>query len=287
MSQFRYDLAVAYRIYPKMSATPPPVFADDKFKLAELCLKSFKESVAGLRVKLWVLLNDCPPAYEKLLTDLWPAEDLVLVRYPGVPPGITLQEQLRILVEQTDAEITYFAEDDYFYLPGQFEQAVNFLKQNPDADFAAPFDHPDLHTTDLHNLPGETREFGGKKWRSCVSATHTFLAKRDALIERQSFFLRLLQDFKGRTCPDLAMWMALTKKRVFNPVKFVRWSIPHRFWTGSIFLAWYHCWRQILFGRRYTLWIPHPSIATHMVAGFEAPGIDWQNEFQKTMARKD
>ena len=224
MSQFNYDLAVAYRINPKMSASRPPIFAEDKFKLAEFCLKSFKNSLGGLRVKLWALLNNCPPEYEALFKSVWPEEDLVLVRFPGVAAGTTLHEQSRILAEQTDAEIAYFAEDDYFYLPGQFQQAVNFLRQNPDADFATPYDHPDLYSTELHHHPRETREFGGRKWNFCISTTHTFLARRAALIESRELFLKLFQDFQGRTSPDLAMWMALTKKRVFNPVKFLRWS---------------------------------------------------------------
>jgi hypothetical protein len=83
----------------------------------------------------------------------------------------------------------------------------------------------------------------------------------------------------GRVSPDLAKWMALTKRRVFNPIAFARWAVTCRFWTGSILLAWYYCWRQILFGKKYTLWIPHPSIATHMVAGMEASGVDWKKEF--------
>ncbi len=86
---------------------------------------------------------------------------------------------------------------------------------------------------------------------------------------------------------DLAMWMSLTKKRVYNPVKFVAWLIPHKFWAGSIGLAWYYFWRQILFGRKYNLWTPHPALATHMVATQEAPGIDWRSEFQKRLENPD
>jgi hypothetical protein len=286
MGQFSYDVAVAYRIYPKVSNTcnnHPPIFGEDKLKLAELCLKSLKNSLGGLRVKLWALLNDCPPAYESLFTRLWAPEDLVLVRYPGVGAGTTLHEQTRILLEQTDAEIVHFAEDDYFYLPDQFHLTVDFLKQNPDADFATPYENFDYYTADLNKLPYETRAFGGKKWNSRVSTTHTFMGKRTSLIECQDVFHGLFRARRGRTIPDLAMWMALTKKRVFNPVKFICWLVPHRFWSGSMVLAWYYCWRQILFGRRYTLWAPHPTIATHMVAGLEAPGIDWQKEFQRQM----
>jgi hypothetical protein len=287
MSQVSYDLAVAYRIYPKISiscANRPPIFSEDKLKLAELCLKSFKNSLGGLRVKLWALLNGCPTAYESIFTKLWAPEDLVLVRYPGVGAGTTLHEQARILMEQADAEIVHFAEDDYFYLPDQFHLAVDFLKQNPDADFVAPYQGLGVYPGDTENLSRETRVFGGKDWNSCVSTTHTFLAKRAALIECQDLFHRLFRALRGRGVPDLAMWMALTKKRVFNPIKFIYWLVPHRFWAGSMVLAWYYCWRQILFGRRYTLWSPHPAIATHMVAGLEAPGIDWQKEFQRQMA---
>lgn len=283
MSQFSYDLAVAYRVYPKPSSNPPSVYAEDKFKLVELCLRSFKASLGGLRVKVWALLNNCPPEYETLFTRLWPAEDLVLVRYAGVSGGETLHEQQRILSEQTDAEIVYLAEDDYFFLPNQFPLAVDFLRQNPDADFATAYDSPDVHFTDLHQCIDETRSHGGKNWRSSVSTTHCFIAKRTAMIECRPLFDRLFHAFPGRPSPDLAMWMALTKKRVFNLWKFFAWLPTHKYWTASIFLAWYYCWRQILFGRRFKVWTPNPSLATHMDGKLEAPGIDWAKEFKPRM----
>jgi hypothetical protein len=277
MNKFKYDLAVTYRVYPKVSSHHPPVFADDKLKLAEFCLNSFKASLGNLKVKLWALLDNCPPVYEEMFSRLWSPEDLVLMRYPGVGDAATFREQSRLLMEQADAEIVYLAEDDYFYLPNQFPLAVNFLKQNPDAHFVSPYDHPDIYTTELHNLPRETRAAEGKDWNSCFSTTHTFLTNRRTLQECRGVFLASY----GRVSPDLSKWMALTKRRVFNPTAFARWAVTCPFWAGSIFYAWRYCWRQILFGNRYTLWVPHPSIATHMVAGMEAPGIDWQKEFDR------
>lgn len=284
MKESSYDLAVAYRIFPKMSSNPPPIFGDDKFKLSELCLRSLKNSVGNMRVKLWALLNLCPQEYEDLFISIWGKEDLVLLRYDGIPPSDTLKEEFRILMEQDDAEICYLVEDDYFHLPGQFPLAVDFLKQNPDADFATTYDHPELHTTDLHHTSHEVRKFGGKEWHSRISATHTFLAKRSALVETWWLFHKLYKTYQGSSIPDLAMWMALTKKRVFNPFKFVQWSLTNRFWAASVFLAWFRCWRQILFHRKYTLWTPHPSIATHMITTLVAPDINWQKEFQKQIA---
>jgi len=277
MNNSKYDLAVAYRIYPKVSSHPPPIFANDKLKLAEFCLNSFKASLGNLRVKLWVLLDNCPPAYEEIFLHLWSPEDLVLMRYPGVGDAATFREQVRILMEQTDADAVYFAEDDYFYLPNQLPLAVDFLKQYPDVHFISPYDHPDIYTTELHATTRQTRTEAGKNWSCCFSTTHTFLTTRITLSRCRWVFLAPY----GRVSPDLAKWMALTKKHVFNPINFARWAISHRFWAGSIFYAWYFCWRQILFGQKYTLWIPQPSIATHMVAGMEAPGIEWQKEFKQ------
>jgi hypothetical protein len=62
MGDHRFDLAVAYRVYPGISKEPA-VHADDKLRLAELCLRSFKEALGTLRVKVWALLDGCPPEY--------------------------------------------------------------------------------------------------------------------------------------------------------------------------------------------------------------------------------
>jgi hypothetical protein len=283
MTQPAYDMAVAYRIYPKVSSHAPPIFKDDKYKLSELCLKSFKNSLAGLKVKMWVLLDNCPPAYEKLFTDLWPVEDLVFVRFPGVGDATTFHAQVRLLMEQTDAEIVFLAEDDYFYLPNEFHLALKFMRQNPEVQFISPYDHPDIHNTELHRLPRQTKTCAGREWLSCSSTTHTFLTTRAMLDASKGVFLA---DY-GKISPDLSKWLALTKKRVFNPYVFIRWAIIKRFWAGSIFYAWYFCWRQILFGRRFNLWIPHPSIANHMVAGMEAPDIDWPKAFENTLKGKN
>jgi len=275
MSSTKYDLAVAYRIYPKVSSHKPAIHGNDKYKLAELCLKSFKASLGKLKVKMWVLLDGCPPIYEELFLRLWDKEDLTFLRYARVGDATTFREQVRTLMEQNAAEIVYLAEDDYFYLENEFESAVGFIKDNPDINFISPYNHPDIYSTELHNIPRDSRTWGGKKWNSCFSTTHTFLTTKQTLHAAKIVFLA---DY-GKVSPDLSKWMALTKTRVFNPVDFLRWIFINKFWAGSIFYAWYYCWRQILFGKKYNLYIPTPSIATHMVAGLEAPEIEWGKYF--------
>jgi hypothetical protein len=62
------DLAAAYRIYPGASKAPA-FFETDKFKLSGMCLQSFKRALGGLRVKVWALLDGCPPEYEALFRE--------------------------------------------------------------------------------------------------------------------------------------------------------------------------------------------------------------------------
>src|SRR5262249_19245979 len=137
------------RVCPQLSKAGQ-AFGDDKARLSEICLKSFKESIAGLRVKLWVLLDDCPQDYSGLFKSYFADEDLVLIHLPKTGNRSTFSKQIDILSEQQDAELVYFAEDDYFYLPGQFSQMVSLIRSSSDVDFVSPYDHLDCYTLPIH-----------------------------------------------------------------------------------------------------------------------------------------
>src|SRR5216684_4575901 len=121
-----YDIAIAYRICPKVaeSALGLP-FSDDKLRQSEICLKSFKESLKGLRAKLWVLLDGCPDEYEQLFRKYFGEEQLVLIPLQHAGNKGTFARQIEILLGQEDSDFVYFAEDDYFYLPGQFRCMID------------------------------------------------------------------------------------------------------------------------------------------------------------------
>src|SRR5438552_10118247 len=166
----QYDLAVAYRVYPVVSKPARGLpFGDDKYILSEVCLKSFKESLGTLRAKIWVLLDSCPNEYEALFRRYADPDDLVIVRLDKVGNRATFAKQIDILVEQGDADVVYFAEDDYFYLPGQFREMLDFLTAHDDVDFVSPHDHPDCYKLDLHRGPKWLRTHGSHHWRSAAS----------------------------------------------------------------------------------------------------------------------
>jgi hypothetical protein len=272
-----YDVAVVYRICPHMSRALPPVFADSKYKLSALCLRSFKESLGTLKAKVWVLLDNCPPEYEELFTSLWPSEDLVLLRFPGIGNMGTLMEQINILMAQEDADFVYMAEDDYVYLPGRFHLMLDLLKNHSDVDFCTAYDHPDYYNHDFHLHHMRIKVEQGQVWKTQNGTTGTVLTRTSILRETGA----VLSSIARKTNTDAGIWLSLTKEHVFNPYDLLTQPFISPFRGWSLVCAWFYNWRQLLFGRHYTVWVPVPSLATHMVATLLAPHVDWGQEFQR------
>jgi hypothetical protein len=273
MTHSAYDVAVAYRIYPRVSKDPI-FFPEDKLRLARLCLQSFRASLGSVRAKIFVLLDNCPPEFEALFAESFQAEDLELIRLNGVGNRQTFSRQIEILLKQQDADAVYFAEDDYLYLPGQFETMLNFLRAFPDADFISPYDHADYYTLPLHSSPQLSRKYEGRLWHTAASTCLTFLTTKNTLAKTRRSF----QTYVYRNS-DVCLWMSLTKQVVFSPRIIWKCFRQRIALGGFVAVSWLYGWPQILAGQRRKLWIPTPSIATHADKHFLAPGVDWTAQF--------
>lgn len=289
-----YDLAIAYRIYPKVakSAIGLP-FSEDKLRLSEICLRSLKESLGGLRVKLWVLLDGCPEEYARLFEKYFDAKDLVLLPLPGVGNLATFGKQIDILLDQKESELVYFAEDDYLYLPNQFPQMLDFLRAHKDVHFVTPYDHLDCYTFKIHRHPKWIRAYGGHHWRTAASTCLTFLTRKETLRQKKMIFKSYC-----RRNHDCSLWLSLTKKSLFDPLQFFQFVLGEQHFAKIIAKAWLYGWPQILFGRRMRLWTPIPGIATHLDLKGLSPTVDWltmmkqeaeatKNGAPRTIARDD
>lgn len=265
-----FDLAVAYRIYPGVSRIPA-VFSDDKFALSEICLKSFKLALGGLRAKVWVLLDGCPPKYEELFRSTLDNCDLEILALPGIGNLETFSLQIDTLTQQTAATYVYFAEDDYFYLPQALERMVAFIENNNDVDFVTPYDHPDSYDTSSRLERHYLRPFSDRYWRTASSTCLTFLTRRETLIRTQPTFRTY-----SRGNMDCSLWLTLTQKfGLANPYVHFSDSFHLKLWAK----AWIWGFKQIVFGETYRLWTPIPSLATHMESSRLAPIIDWRSLF--------
>ncbi len=264
-----FDLAVCLRIYPRVSGTPIFGFTD-KLELVQLSLRTLKAGIGNLRVKLWVLLDNCPEAYRELIESLFSDCAPEFIHLPGIGNEATFGRQIEILLNQAAADLVYFAEDDYLYLPGALERGVNFMNRHPEADFLTLYDHPDYYTRYIHKIRGVEVVEDGYRWRTVVSTCLTFMTRKSVLAQTAD----VLRTYTRKNS-DLGVWMALTKIRALNPWVFLL-SIPEGlFLCGSYFSAWRHTWRYILFGRRRSIWAPSPSLATHMESSCIAPTVEW------------
>jgi hypothetical protein len=266
-----YDIAIAYRIYPQVAKPAAGLpFSDDKLRLSEICLRSFKESLKGLRVKLWVLLDRCPESYADLFTKYFEAQDLVLVRLPGIGNLATFGKQIDTLLAQTESDLVYFAEDDYFYLPNQFSRMVEFLQSDDDVDFISPYDHLDCYTLEIHRRPKWVRVCAGHHWRTAASTCLTFLTRKRTLVCNERVFRTYCH---GNY--DCSLWLSLTKFAIFDPAYALQGGNKGPWLAKIMAKAWLYGWAQILFGKRAKLWVPVPGIATHLDARALSPTIDW------------
>lgn len=274
-----YDIAVAYRIYPGISKKPE-IFPDDKLKLSELCLRSFRDSLGSLRAKVFVILDKCPPEYNSLFLKYFADKDVVFIEETGIGNARTFALQIKLLLEQTYSEYIYFAEDDYFYLPDQFKSAIGFIKEY-NAEFVTLYDHLDSYTLEIHNHPEKIVVSQGKHWRSTGSTCLSFLTTKRVLKETKNVFATY-----SKKNYDASIWFVLTKRNVFNPIKILATlgEMPMFKIYGK---AWLFCFGAILFGKKRTLWNPIPAGCTHIESGGLAPTIDWQNEFRKVQDKID
>ncbi|MCM8809183.1 MAG: glycosyltransferase family 2 protein [Candidatus Omnitrophica bacterium] len=268
----RFDLCIAYRINAQNSKVKRPIFQSDKLNLSKLCLESFKRALGNLKFKLIVIFDRCPSLYEDLFLQKFNKEDLEFIHIEKVMSKIygnnayTFLRQIDILVNQTYSENVYFAEDDYLYIPNGIAILLEFLKKTK-ADFVTPYDHLDYYTLNLHNYKKEVIQYGNYLWKSVGSTCCTFLSTIKTLRETR----HILEKYKFIS--DASMWFILTKKKKIFPFKFLRHN----------FLMWAFGCKQLLFGKKYTLWAPQPSIATHMVNKFLAPGVNWNNFIEKLL----
>lgn len=271
-TSYAYDVAVAYRICPKVSKPAQGLpFGDDKLRQAEVCLRSFRESLGSLRVKLWAILDGCPASYRELFRRYFSPEALVIEEFDGIGNRATYGMQLDILLSQTDAEFVYFAEDDYFYLAGQFPHMLRFLRAREDTVFVSPYDHPDCYALDLHRGRKWVALFEDHHWRTAASTCLTFLTRQQTLARYEDVF----RTYVVRN-DDCAMWVSLTKTKVFNPLAMLRYLARREFYRNVLVKSWLLCWPQILFGRTAKLWVPVPGVATHLNEELLSPALDWR-----------
>lgn len=270
----KHDIAIAYRIYPGVSKVPP-VYSDNKYKLSELCLKSFKRALEGVNAYLYVIFDNCPEEYHLLFDKVLDGIDKEYIDTQGIGNGATFKMQMDILLNQDKSDIIYFAEDDYFYLRYAFTKMIKLISE-PEIDFITPFEHPDYYNLLFHKHKRETKVLDEILWRSGASTTMTFMTRKEKLLATQKVF-----ETYAKNNYDGSLWSSLTKYSIRNPIKFLRTSLSSIEFLKIYAKAYLHSFSEVLFGKKYKLYFPKPSLSCHMDDQHMAPDIDWLSKFKE------
>jgi hypothetical protein len=273
-SSHNYDVVVAYRIYPGVSKTPF-VHADDKLKLTEAGVRTIRQSFGNLKVKFFFLLDNCPVEYQTMISSYFDKQDISFFLYSGIGNLATFGKQIDLLLKQTDSEIVMFAEDDYIYRKNELLKAIYLLNRNSNIDFVTPYDHLDSYILPIHTKHRyEIITQEGLHWRTSASTCLTFLTRKSILKKTERTFRSYCE---GNW--DSSLWFAITKFNVFD-IRSLLLPFSNLFLFKTIIKSWLTCGRQITFEKKYKLWQPIPSIATHMEKISLAPVIQWEQVVQ-------
>lgn len=269
-----YDLAVAYRIYPKVSKTPA-IHSDNKYELSRVCLESFYNSIKKINAYIYIILDGCPVEYKRLFEDTLIDIDYEFIEKESIGNAQTFKLQMELLLNQDKSEIIYFAEDDYFYLENTFTELLKAILDKR-IDFVSPYDHPDTYTTDFHNYKKEYIEIDGHKWGIMSSTTMTFMATKNILNQTKHIF----ETYTIRNY-DASLWLSMTKLNAFNVKLFFKYMFTNKPFFKIYLKLIYFTPFQLFFGKKRILVQSVPALATHIEKAFLSQNVDWYKEFEK------
>ena len=243
---------IYYRVNPKISKTPA-VHSNNKLKLVEYALKSFKTGLGDYKADITVLYDSCPREYYELFQKYLPGHEEIILS--GAGNQKSWQYQLD-LIKNNKSDVVYLAEDDYYYKPGTMRKLADFLTYM-DADFVTPYDHPDNYNLKMHEKKYEIINCFGQHYRTIGTTTNTFMAKHDTLLK----VMPTLESFTNGNS-DAGYWMGLTGHNLLS--EYSHWSWRHGHWPQIL--------KTLIVGG-YKLWCPVPGFATHLESTCISPGM--------------
>lgn len=273
----KHTLAIAYRVYPKISKVPA-IFPDDKYKLTELGLRSLIKSLKNIDFKIWVIFDGCPKEYVHLFDRELANANKEYIFFDGAGNPKTFEKQVEILLNQSHSENIYFAEDDYFYLENNFEVALDFMQKHK-PDFITTYNHPHNNTLKIAQIKRDNDDYlnlNGWTWKTQASTTMTFMTTKQKLLETKEVFMTYT-----RKNFDNAMWFSLTNYKLLNIIDFIYNLFTNKSIAYIYLKAYYFVLIPLIFGKKYKLWVIENSLSTHLDLPTIAPEVNWNKEFEK------
>jgi len=225
-------------------------------------------SAGDLRVKYYIILDGCPSSYEAMTNEILSGKSYEIIKTDKIGNLATFKLQVDLLSNQTEADVVYFAEDDYLYKPGVFRNIVNLVREKK-ADFASCYFHRDTLTHPIHHHKREIQYFNEQLWITDSSTCMTFLTTKATLLKAKNILLTY-----SRGNNDCAMWLVLTKTHILNPVSYLR-LFSHKESRNILKTGIKYSLQYFFSFQKFKLWIPYPGIGVHLEKEFIINKNEW------------
>lgn len=257
-------------------------------------LKSLSLCLWSLNAKFYIIADWIPETRRNdIINSLW-KHDYEYIYTDHLWNEWTREKQMEILSNQDESEYIYFAEDDYVYNIYDnlgFSQWISLLKWWK-SDFVSLFDHAWYYKKYMHKYKRQYIITDSKIWKSESATCLTFMTTKKVLKASKNIFHKY-----SKWCRDYAMWDILTKINVW---RFFDIWYDYRVWLPCnkkpnllqkffknfplqfvcLWMAWRYWWKHILFWKKYRLYVPVPSVCTHLEKWDTAPITDREKVFE-------
>jgi hypothetical protein len=175
------SMKVIYRMTDIPSTNPSPIYFDNKFRLNEICLRSFVRAFRDIKPQVAMICDHCPDFYEEFVKSIVPFPMTIEFTSTGVKGNAIHQYDYFM-----DDDVYLFQECDYLYTDGAGQKMLDAIEK---FDFISPYDHPDKYKEGMIPTQNERRIINGQEWRSTDSTTSTFMARGKTLAKTIEFFI--------------------------------------------------------------------------------------------------
>jgi hypothetical protein len=167
------------------STNPSPIFQEDKFKLNQLCLRSFVQAFKEIKPLVIFIMDYCDPQrmYSEMIEKTVPFDKVIYASWSGInATALKAYEMAKIYPD----DVILFQECDYLYRPNIGKQFVEVIKE---FGLVSPYDHPDFYSRfDIHPKEVELKLFNNEHFRISRRNTMTFGMTKE-VFERQKDIL--------------------------------------------------------------------------------------------------
>lgn len=177
-------MKVYYRMCDIASTNPSPILQENKFKLNEMCLRSFVRAYRDVRPFVVFLCDYCPRSeYAKMIDEVCPFDKDIIFSEMGIN-GTAVEQFTR--AEMDDDELILFQECDYFYREGIGKDMEDGIKE---LGLVSPYDHRNFYIDKaIHSDTVELQLINDVHWRSTERNTMTFGVRGDVFREHAHLF---------------------------------------------------------------------------------------------------